>query len=159
MENELKGRIKERGEIINAITTAAKDAIIFMNHDGHVSYWNDAAEGIFGYKANEIIGKDLHHILAPERFREQYEKGISSFKDTGKGDGVDKVTEYTAVRKNGDEFPIELSLSSVKLHGKWNAIGLVRDISKHKQVEQALYHKHEQLLSIFGNMEEAIYIA
>ncbi|MEA1985237.1 MAG: PAS domain S-box protein, partial [Euryarchaeota archaeon] len=97
--------------------------------------------------------------LVPERYHEQYEKGLEGFKDTGRGDAIGKTLELIALRKNGEEIPIELSLSAVKLHGKWNAVGVVRDITELRQVEYALYQEHKQLLSILDSMDEPVYVA
>ncbi|MEA1984743.1 MAG: PAS domain-containing protein, partial [Euryarchaeota archaeon] len=104
LRSDLKESVREQGVVINAIATASKNAIILIDNDGHVSYWNNAAEEVFGYTSNEMMGKDLHHILVPERYHEQYEKGLEGFKDTGRGDAIGKTLELIALRKNGEEI-------------------------------------------------------
>jgi len=131
-------RLRESEEKFRAMAASAQDAIIMMDNEGNISYWNEAAERMFGYKKDEIIGKHLHRTLAPERFYESYLKGFKKFQITGEGAAVGKTLELAAVRKDGTEFPIELSLSAVKLKGKWNATGIIRDITERKKVEEEL---------------------
>ncbi|MFH1371511.1 MAG: PAS domain S-box protein [Planctomycetota bacterium] len=127
-----QNRLKESETKFRKIAECAKDAIIMMGPKGEISFWNPAAEKIFGYPHSEAIGKDLHTLLAPERFRDAYQKGFSSFHKTGKGNAVGKTLKLAAIRKNGREFNIELSVSPVQLNGEWYAIGIVRDVSERK---------------------------
>ena len=125
----------EESETIRKIAECAKDAIIMMGPKGEISFWNPAAEKIFGYPSNEAIGKHLHSLLAPGRFRDAYQKGLSYFQKTGQGDALGKTLKLEAIRKNGEEFGIELSVNSVHLGGKWHAVGIIRDISENKEAE------------------------
>ena len=127
--------LKESEQKLRLITTSVQDAIIMMNDQGKVSFWNKAAERIFGYSDPEIIGKDLHITLAPGKFHDHYHKNHLYFKETGQGPYLNKVAELAGKKKDGTEFPIELSLSGVEIHGKWHAIGIVRDITEKKRIE------------------------
>ena len=124
------------------ITNATIDAIIMITPKGTISFWNPAAEKIFGYKKKEIIGKDLHLIIAPKKYHNRYKKGFERFKKAGKGPLINKMIELTAIKKNGTEFPIGLSLSATKASGSWLSIGIVRDISRRKRDEKALQNAH-----------------
>ncbi|MBA3037128.1 MAG: diguanylate cyclase [Desulfobacterium sp.] len=130
--------IIENEEMFSTITSIANDAVIMMNDNGAISYWNAAAEKILGYTSEEVLGKNLHKLLSPEKFHAAFLKGFTKFKITGKGNAIGKTLELEAVRKGGDEFPIELSLSSVKLKGKWLAVGIIRDITDRKKLEEEL---------------------
>ncbi|MBM4135886.1 MAG: sensor domain-containing diguanylate cyclase [Nitrospira sp.] len=136
--NRMLEELEKSEEKFRAVSSAAKDAIIMMDDNGDVTYWNKAAEKIFGYKEDEVIGKELHVVLVPPGYHEAFRKGMETFRATGKGQAVGRTIELTGLRKGGIEFPIELSLSSVKLNEKWNAIGIVRDITKRKQIEWML---------------------
>ncbi|MCJ7600634.1 MAG: diguanylate cyclase, partial [Desulfobulbaceae bacterium] len=120
------------------ISSAALDAIIILDNNGNVSFWNEAAERLFGYSSREILGKNLHEVLAPPRFREAFTQGCRNFQTTGQGAVVGRINEFVALKKDGTEFPIELSVSAMKLKGEWNAIGIIRDITSRKQAEQRL---------------------
>jgi PAS domain S-box-containing protein len=118
------------------ITTTAKDAIIMMNEEGNTTFWNPAAEEIFGYSTEEVLDRNLHTLISPERYLEAYKKGLSKFRDSGTGNVVDHTLELTARKKDGTEFPVELSLTSILLKDKWNAVGIVRDITERKEIEK-----------------------
>jgi diguanylate cyclase (GGDEF)-like protein/PAS domain S-box-containing protein len=136
---------RESNETLITITAAAKDAIVMMDHQGIVSFWNPAAERIFGHRAAEAIGKELLTLLAPRRYLEQYRQGFGTFRDSGEGPPIGGTLELTAVRKDGTEFPLELSLSSLQLKGKWHAVGVLRDISRRKRSEEELRAHRERL--------------
>ncbi len=144
---------------LEAITTSARDAIIMIDNDGITTFWNEAAQKIFGYSPDEILGKDLHRMIAPERFLPGYEKGFARFRETGEGPAVGKTVELSGKRKNGEEFPLELSLSAVKIDGKWHAVGIIRDISRRKQMERELKEseeKHRILLNALQSLVVAV---
>jgi len=130
--------LSENEERFRIITSSAHDAIIMMNNDGNVAYWNESTETMFGYKKEEALGRELHALVVPERFYEDFKKGFSGFRKTGKGAAVGKTVELVGLRKDREEFPIELSLSGVKLKGLWNAIGIIRDITDRNKAEAEL---------------------
>ncbi|WP_345978867.1 PAS domain S-box protein [Sulfurimonas sp. HSL3-2] len=126
----------ESEEKFRSITASAQDAIIIMDDEGKISYWNPASEKIFGYSQKEVLGQVLHDLLTPKRFLEAHHIGFKHFKKTGEGPAIGKTVELSALKKDGTEFPIELSLSAVKREGRWNAIGFIRDITQRKKAEQ-----------------------
>ncbi|HEC86520.1 MAG TPA: MEKHLA domain-containing protein, partial [Thermoplasmatales archaeon] len=148
-QKKIEQALIENEEKFRAISDSAYDAIIMVDDNGNVSYWNKAAEKVFGYKANEILGKNLHHLLAPSRYHGEYEKGFSIFREIGQGNAVGKTLELTALRKGGREFVVELSLSAVKLNDRWYAIGIVRDISERKAIEEELKEKLKELETFY----------
>jgi len=142
---ETKQELNDREELFRTITSSAQDGIIMIDNNANVSYWNSAAEKIFGYKKEEIMGKNMHMILAPENYHNDYRKGFEKFKETGTGAAVGKTLELKAKRKNGEIFSIELSMSSVKVKNKWSAVGIARDITYRKESEKTLKEKIEEL--------------
>lgn len=157
-QKEVEGALKESEEILKAISDAAQDAIIMLDDYGNVTYWNKAAERIFGFKAEEIIGKELHMILAPPSYRDKYRKGIEKFRKSGEGPVIGKTLELKALRKDGTEFPMELSVNKVKMRGKWHAIGIVRDISERKRVEERLRESEAKFRTLAETTPAAIFI-
>ncbi len=145
--------VRESEERFHSITASAQDAILMLDSEGNISCWNAAAEKIFGYPAQEAMGQPLHDLVAPERFRDAYRKGFGHFKKTGEGPVIGKTLELAGLRKDGTEFPLELSLSAVKRNGLWNAIGIVRDITARKQAEEALHRANRSLKTLSaGNL-------
>ncbi len=133
-----EGELRDSEEKFRKITASALDAIIMMDDSGSISYWNEAAEEIFEYSAQEALGKEMHTLIAPQKYFGAYEKGVHTFKETGQGPVVGKTLELTAMRGDGTEFPIELSVSAVKIKGRWNSIGVLRDITDRKKAEEAI---------------------
>jgi len=139
--------LRESEERFKAITMTASDAILLMDDRGKLVHWNPAAGRMFGYSAEEALGKDLHLFLAPRRLHKNYLEGFENFVKTGQGPVINKAVELAAHRKDGTEFPIEVSTSGMNINGRWHALGIVRDITERKQLEQQLL-KSEKLKSI-----------
>lgn len=135
--------LKERELILKSITDSAGDGIIMIDNQGHISFWNPAAEQIFGYSKEEAIGKNLHTLIVPERLRDEHFKFFPVFQRTGTGNAVNKTLELCGLHKNGDEIDISLTLSAVKIHDQWNAVGIIRDIREQKRIERELIHAKE----------------
>ncbi len=138
--------LRESEARLHRIASTALDAVVLIDNDGDVSFWNDAATRMFGYTNEEISGKYLHSFIMPERHIDAFKKGFEAFRTTGEGPFIGKVYEIEAIRKDGTEFPVELSLAALKLKGKWCAVGIVRDISERKRAEEDL-RRTQTLLS------------
>jgi len=150
--------LRENERRIQAITTSARDAIIMMDPQGNISYWNPMAESIFGYLAEEVMGQDLHFLLAPKRYHEAWKKAFLHFQETGNGNAIGQTIELAAVCKDGREIPICLSLSSVLLQEEWYAVGIVRDVTERKQMERSLQASEKRLYDITQTMGEGLYV-
>lgn len=137
----------ENEEKLRAITDSALDAIIMLDNEGKFIFWNPKAKAILGYEEEELIGKDFHKIIVPKNFYEAAKKGYEKFAKTGEGDALGKILELSAIRKNGDEFPISLLLSAVQIDGKWHGIGFMRDLSETKKMQNEIKQKDEIMLA------------
>jgi PAS domain S-box-containing protein len=152
--------INERNdhERLRGITDSAQDAILMMDPKGDISFWNPAAESILGYRREEAIGKNLHQLLVPERYLAAHHAAFPEFLRTGRGNAVGKTVELQARRKDGCEIPIELSLSALSLDGEWHAIGIIRDITERKRVEQSLRDSEEKFRQLASNIREVWFV-
>ncbi len=132
------------------ISSSAQDAIIMMDSEGKISYWNPASERMFGYTSEEAVGKELHQLIVPPVHLKGFKAGFEKFKNTGHGAVLGKTLELSAVRKDGTVFPVEVSISAEKLDGKWNSIGIVRDITERKRSEEMIVHMayHDHLTGL-----------
>ncbi len=137
--------LRESQERLETVLHAAQDAVIMLDGTGNISMWNDAATRIFGYTAGEVCGRKLHTLVTPPQYREAHLRAFPHFQREGTGNAVGRVVELSALRKGGEEFPIELSLSSVQLHGEWHAVGILRDITDRKRSEKSLELQREML--------------
>jgi PAS domain S-box-containing protein len=154
MERELR----ESEEKFKTIGNSAQDAIVMIDDNGNITFWNRAAEKIFGYTVEDATGKNFHRLIAPKRFHEDHFKAFEEFKKTGKGAAVGKTLELFALRKNGEEFPVELSLSSVNIKDAWHATGILRDITQRKRIEEAIRDSEIFLRSTIDSLSAHIAI-
>ncbi len=156
-ETELKHsslRLRESEEKFQAISSNAKDCIVMIDSRGDITFWNKAAEKMFGYTLEKAIGKNFHMVFTPKRFHEDYLRGFNKFIKTGKGHSVGKTIELAALKKDGTEFPAEFSVSALKLKNEWFGVGMIRDISDRKLAEAKL----QKMFTDLGTMNEKMEI-
>ena len=137
---ELEGSeeaLREGEEKFRNIAQTAVDAIIMADSKGNIIFWNASAQRIFGYTEEEILGNPLT-ILMPEQYRDGHQKGMERVKSTGKSSYFGKITEMQGLRKDGNIFPIELSVSLWTAGKETFFSGIIRDITKRKQLESEL---------------------
>jgi diguanylate cyclase (GGDEF)-like protein/PAS domain S-box-containing protein len=137
--------LEKSSERFRAIGEHALDAIIISDSKGEAVYWNAAAERTFGYRADEIVGRNVHEMLAPERHRRKAIKRYAHFARTGEGDALGKTVRLDALRKDGSEFPLELALSAMKLGGDRYALGIGRDVSERVRAATLLSEREAEL--------------
>ncbi|MES0491288.1 MAG: histidine kinase dimerization/phosphoacceptor domain -containing protein [Leptospirales bacterium] len=135
---------KESMEQSRTLMETAGDAIICLQEGDIIYEWNKKAEQLFGYTMKEAIGKQLHPLIVPERYREKAAKGMEQFFRTGKGHLLGKVVEIKALRRNGTEFDAEISISAMRVNGIWKAAGIIRDITERKQMESNIRNSLEE---------------
>jgi PAS domain S-box-containing protein len=137
-QRALQDETREREELLDKITSSAQEAIVVIDNHGNVIFWNNSAEKIFGYTEEEIAGKNFHDLIVPGKYHEAHRMGFSKFKKSGQGNAIGTTLELDALRKNGQNFPVELSLSGVNVKGEWHAVGIIRDITERKESEGKL---------------------
>ena len=154
IQNELRQELFENQEKIQGMNNSIKEAIVVVDNQARVTYWNPAAEKTFEYTKEEAIGKDIHELVVPRTMcregKERIAMGVKTFTQTGMGYFTVGNVELVGRRKDGSEFPAELSISPMKLGGKWNAVGVVKDISSRKQAEQKLRDAEQRYHAIFN---------
>ncbi len=128
--------LRESEQRYRTLTDSAQDAILMMDPEGRVSYWNPAAERILGYTGAEALGRNLHEFIVPPRYHNAHAAAFPAFKQTGQGAAVGKTLDLEARRKDGQEISVQLSLSAIQLQGGWHAVGLMRDVTDRKRAEE-----------------------
>lgn len=130
------------------VTDNALNAIIKADAEGNVNFWNPAAERIFGYKQEEILGRSVYEVLATERDGTKTTLDSVLCAQTEEGAALGKTIELHGRRKDGSEFPAELSISSVLRHGARSSIALVRDITDRTRIADMLKYRSELLRAV-----------
>lgn len=146
---------------LRAICEAAQDAVVVIDGDGRAIHWNPAAERMFGYRGEEVLGRNMHELLAPEKLREKIRRGVEHFQHSGEGPVVGNVIQSTAIRRDGSEFPVEVAVSPIQVDGRRAAVGVIRDITERTMAEEAVRREQRrlaQLLDVYeGHRKVATY--
>jgi len=127
---------------MHKMADAAHDAIVMLDQNGCVTFWNAAASRMFGYEAEEILGNCIHDLLVPHDYREKYLQGLQEFLRNGESS---RILEFRGIRCNGEEFPVEMSVSVVSVDDRLNVISVLRDITERKHAEE-LIQRHADIL-------------
>ncbi len=121
----------------NALADNAVDAIVTINDERKITFWNKAAEKFFGYSADEILGKEVT-IIMPKRYQERHRKGVVRYLATKRSKYLGKPIEIEGLRKDGTEFPLELAVKGWEADEGYFFTAIIRDISKRKYIENEL---------------------
>jgi PAS domain S-box-containing protein len=143
-----------------AVAQSANDAIVAADSRGNIISWNNGAQHIFGYQEEEVLGHPLT-LLMPEVYRAAHNNGLKRYAETGEAHVIGKTVELHGMRKDGTEFPLDLSLSSWNAGGENFYSGIIRDITERKRVEaerQALVEIAESVITT-ANLDELYKLA
>ncbi len=140
-----------------AVARSAPDAIVLINQDGLVVFWNEAAEKMFGYTADEMAGQLLTFIM-PESFRAGHKRGLERLAQGGQPHILGQTLELEGLRRNGSIFPLELSLAAWQTDDAPYYSGILRDISMRKESERQLASERNLLRTLVDTLPDYIYV-
>ena len=132
-----KAKQKPEMTMFRGIAEGMRDALLVANVDGEIRYWNPACAEIFGYTSDEVTGKSLE-ALVPARYQKEYEMALQDIRGRGDQLPINRIFESEAVRKDGTEVPIEVSVSRMSVRGKWHILCVIRDISHWRRAQREL---------------------
>lgn len=127
--------LRESEERTRLIIESALDAVVVMDVHGRIIEWNSQAAAIFGWSHEEILGQRLSSTIIPPQYRQAHERGVQHFLATGDGPVLNTRIEITAVRRSGQEFPIELTISPMRRGNALTFSAFIRDITDRKRAE------------------------
>ena len=136
-----------------AILNSALDAVITMDEQGCITEFNPAAEKTFGRRRNDVLGKELAGLIIPLALRDKHRRSLERYLATGDGAMLGKRIELTAMRADGREFPVELTVTRVNLDGPPMFTGFLRDITERKKAEKQLRDSREQLRVLAAHLQ------
>ena len=135
-KKHMQQKLQANEEKFRAITDSAIDAIFMFDEEDKITYWNSAAERVFGYTEKEIVGEKVNEKLVPPRFRKDHLKLTKQLTGADSKKLAGEMQEFPALGKDGAEFSMELSLAPLQLEGKQYIVAIARDITEHKFEER-----------------------
>jgi PAS domain S-box-containing protein len=135
---------------VRAVLNSALSAVVVIDAHGRVADWNPRAEALFGWSAAEMIGQQLDEIIIPSRFRAAHRAGLARYLATGTGTILNRLVELCALRRDGSELPVELSISPLKTGETVTFCGFITDITSRKEGEQRVQAQLSRLALLHG---------
>jgi PAS domain S-box-containing protein len=150
--------LQESEERLRLILQTAHEAFVSIDAKGLIIAWNPAAESIFGWSREEVLGRPLSETVIPARYRAAHQRGLERFLQTGEGSVLHKRIELEAVRRSGQEMPIEMTITPLQVGGRYVFNAFVRDISARRRSESffAAQHAVTEVLAESSTLEEAV---
>src|SRR5215831_1625937 len=143
---------------LKAIVQGALDAVVTMDRTGRVVEWNPQAETIFGYSRDEAAGRALAELIIPARLREAHGKGMQRYLSTGEHQILGRRIEIEALRKNGSEFPVELTVIPLHLDQQTLFSSFIRDITERKRSESTIQRTMGFIESLFEHLPNMVFV-
>src|SRR3954469_25574310 len=149
LEEELRASEERRRLILDN----AHDAFVAMSADGVITEWNHQAEITFGWPRAEAVGRVLAETIIPPQFREAHNLGLAHFLAAGEGPVLNRVLEVRALRRDGREFPVEISIAPVRVGEQYLFAAFIRDVTERKQAEEEIGRLNQELRSRVDEMQ------
>ena len=147
-------RVRASEGRLAAIVRAALDGHITMDDRGTIETWNAQAETIFGWPAQEVIGRHVADVVVPPAHREAHWRGLQRFLESGEGPILNRRLELLALKRDGTEVPVELTVAPIRVGGSWIFSAFIRDVSERNQLEQQL--RQAQKMEAVGRLAGGI---
>ena len=137
-------------------------AVVSMDEQGLVTGWNTSAEAVFGLKREDVLGRPMADLIIPEHLRAAHWEGLRRFLDTGESRLLDRRVEMRALRADGTEIPVEVTVSAYENAGQRSFHAFIRDISERErlveELHRALRGSERRFDAIVGSLSDAITI-
>ena len=150
-------KINNSEEKRRLIMNAALDAIICIDVKGDITFWNPRAEVTFGWTESEALGQALAGLIIPEQYRKRHNEGMALYTKTGEGPALNKLLELSAIKRSGEEFPIELTIMPIKQANEDFFCAFVRDITERKKTEAALKKVYQEKNTLLERIDDGFF--
>lgn len=151
-------QIMEREEHFRSVVQSTRNAIVTVNHQGNIVFWNQAAEDIFGFTFAEVKQRPLS-IIIPERFQQQHMAAIAKVVKSGKARVIGEATEIYGLRKDGSQFPVEFSVARWESSSGAFYTAVLVDITTRKEAEESLAQSFDNLRAAVGGIINTLTMA
>lgn len=141
-----------------AILDTSLDAIVEMDAQGRITDWNRRAEMVFGWNKDEALGLALDETIIPQQHRAAHRNGLDNFIKTGAASILNQRTEITALRQDGSEFPVEITIMPLQAGVAWHFTAFITDITERKNHESSLASSNKRLNALIEAIPDAIFL-
>jgi len=152
-QQSITRRLQESEERYRVVTETASEGILMIDQDGRILFANRAAQAIFGYTRDELVGLDLIRLM-PAALREGHRAGFRRYQETGVPALDWSHVEQRGLHKSGREFPIEMSFGEMQAEERRSFVGIVRDVTAHRQLEEQL--RRSQTMEAVGQLASGV---
>ncbi|MGI8409615.1 MAG: PAS domain S-box protein [Pyrinomonadaceae bacterium] len=135
------------------------DSIISINHEGTIIEFNASAERTFGHRREDVLGMELATVIIPPVYRDRHRQGMAHYIATGEGPILNKRLELSALRADGTEFPVELTVTRIPVEGSPLFTAYLRDITERKEADDKLRESERRLRFVMDSMPQKIFTA
>lgn len=139
-----------------AVLNSALDCIVTIDDQGCVLEFNAAAERTFGYRAEEVLGREIADVIIPPNLRARHHEAFARYLRTGQTRLLERRFETVGMRADRTEFPVELTITRMQVPGRPVIMGFLRDITERKRAEEALRASEARFRALFEAMEEGV---
>jgi PAS domain S-box-containing protein len=151
-------RSTDAAAALRELTAHALDAVVTMDVGGAITGWNGRAEQLFGWPASDVLGRPMHEVIIPERYRAAHRNGLARYLLTGRSNILDKPTEISALHRDGHEITVELSVSALAESDGTTFVGYVRDLTEQRRTADALWESEVRFAGVIDNLPGVAYI-
>jgi PAS domain S-box-containing protein len=130
------------------VLDSSLDAVVTIDTSDAITGWSKSAEDIFGWSCQEAVGSRVADTIIPGQYRDAHLRGFKHFLATGEGPILNKRIEITALHRDGHEFPVELTVTAIRLEPTWHFTAFVRDLTEKRRVEEALREARDELTRV-----------
>jgi len=152
----LARQVAQDQRAMRAILETSHEAFVAMDVGGRITEWNRQAEQTFGWTREEALGQPMHELIVPPAYRDAHLQGLARFTKTGQTSVLGKRLELMALRKDGGEFPIEITISRSGDEGVHRFAAFMHDITHRREAESRLAESEERLRTITDNLPAVI---
>ncbi|MFL6246490.1 MAG: PAS domain S-box protein [Thermoanaerobaculia bacterium] len=143
---------------LRTLLEGALDAVVTIRGDGRIVRWNRSAEEIFGWPRPEALGELMHELIVPERFRDQHRRGVEQFLANANVPLLGRRFEWTALRRDGTEFPVEVRMSAETDGSETMLTAFVADITERRRAEEARRAADAKFRALIEHASDAVFL-
>jgi PAS domain S-box-containing protein len=145
-------------DAMRQLAAHALEAVVTMDASGRLTGWNGQAQQLFGWSADEVVGRQMDEVIIPPRYRKAHRAGLTRFLLTGEGRLLDTRTDVRALRRDGQEIDVEIAITVLREADRITFVGFLRDLTERRRLEEALFETEQRLAGVISHLPGIAYV-